>query len=410
MKKQYLIIFLFFLITANYSSYCVLPSVLRLLSFREDLSDLIHNNPPLSVSMPYDIMEGYLTYYNISTKVKYNDYEAYLNSLPAMTDSIRSLFSYYYKLQDYNPILLFKYNQSDLIDSSLIYPPYKLESDLEVFLINKLKYPLDIVLFRSYIILDVKVVDNFYDEYNETLTVTSSIVDTIKGKVIPTCKDARLPIDTTNFPANYHDTIPHTQLALPGTCFEFLSEYNVGAYKPNIQNDSEYIIFCYINPIGWDSKTNNVYYAPYILNSDNNPMWEIFPVSNGMVIDSFNEIGFGKEVAVDLWKQQLRQRIDEIKNGLPPTDVIDAQPIDIGFNIYPNPVDDKFTIKFNQLFSSENVSVEIYSLLGEKMNAGYEIISPITIETNTRNLNPGVYLCVVRTPDRKYCKTIEVIR
>jgi hypothetical protein len=40
----------------------------------------------------------------------------------------------------------------------------------------------------------------------------------------------------------------------------------------------------------------------------------VYPIENGYVIDPVNELGFGESVEVNLFKNLLRQRINEIIN------------------------------------------------------------------------------------------------
>lgn len=74
-----------------------------------------------------------------------------------------------------------------------------------------------------------------------------------------------------------------------------------------------------------------------------------------------------------------------------------------GVVIYPNPVNDKLTIKFDGLISNQS-SAQILDITGKRIDA--DIISSASneITLDTRNLNPGIYLLELNEKDNRVYK------
>ncbi len=73
------------------------------------------------------------------------------------------------------------------------------------------------------------------------------------------------------------------------------------------------------------------------------------------------------------------------------------------FNIYPNPSNGRFNIEFNN--TNENYSVEISSLLGQKV---FEILNTSSSSISVSNLQQGIYLIKVTKDSKSIVKKIVI--
>ena len=84
--------------------------------------------------------------------------------------------------------------------------------------------------------------------------------------------------------------------------------------KPNptrwVEPNKEYIVFLEFR--GIDAKGNRIYYSlmPY----QHEKSCSMYPIVDGNVLDEKDALGFGKVVPLDVFKQNIRNKIEEIKN------------------------------------------------------------------------------------------------
>jgi len=87
---------------------------------------------------------------------------------------------------------------------------------------------------------------------------------------------------------------------------------------------------------------------------------------------------------------------------------IDANELEIGVNLYPNPTNNQFTMDFDLPNSSE-VSLEIFDAKGSVVasyNLGNLPSGFQSINLNISNLSNGLYLCNIKAGSAKFTKRI----
>ena len=218
------------------------------------VDNFVNYIPPLTLNMPYDIIQEYLYIYNINTttydKVSFLNF---LNNQQGFTDTIRKLFRNIYILTDYDPLSFEWYIHSNFeFIYYYTYAPSHYFSDIDDAILNKSPHPfLDDVLFKSFYILELNISEQ--EIRDNGLMLKCIISDTIKGKIQPTCKDTRMPDST-----EYYDTIPRREITLPGQCFEFCLG---NSQKPIFLQYNHFIAYVLVGSICEDTSKNIVYYT-----------------------------------------------------------------------------------------------------------------------------------------------------
>jgi len=282
--------------------------------------------PPYSLSMPYDVLLAYVALDSFCR-------HAYLDDIQKMllrqtyNDTMQYIYKYFYEAVDYDPIRFFltlKYNNINVIVTT----PQELIH--QAFVQQQLKVSpnksLDYALLQSSFIARVNITDtigivdaNAKNLARNVYIVTSQILDTIKGKVIPTCNNyyPGSGIKKDNNKSNL------LTLTLPGACLQFnycLDWRRGGNYGPTLRDDNgepwikkdhEYIVF--LNTVLECEDSSGVYYCI-------RPAWpesytfRMYPINNGIVYDPNNEFGFGPNQTAADFINNLRSRINQIKN------------------------------------------------------------------------------------------------
>jgi hypothetical protein len=386
-------LFIFYGVTELHSQKPPCDTTRTELSYR-DYKLLDYQVPPVNVeNMPEYVKNAYLRFDNFSRTTNYNEFQKFLNSQNGLTDSLRKIMADFYNIIDYDPILFWFYMLSKKV-KTYSFPPYSSFTQIVYGIKKKSSNPFfDYQLLDHDYILHVKILDKFITD-NHYIIVTTEILDTIKGKIIPNCKDI-----TYNDTSSFKDTFPRKNIAKPGECFQFNMQNqqsdpygNVYAYPFD-----EYIVFCGVygicgGPGHVDTSDVFTYYGTferYYLNNFNNQNfhYDLLPVSNGKVIDPSNTWGFGDSCDVSFWKEKVRQRINEIKNAEPSS--IEKNSYSNETTIFPNPTN--LTLNFHNL-PQNSVKYEIYNSIGVKVSEGV-----ISDDIDISNLQIGVYYIKVNS-------------
>ncbi len=389
MKKDYIILLLltFFGVIELYSQKPPCDTTRTQLSYR-DYKLLDYQVPPVDVEdMPQYVKDAYLRFDNLSQTTNHKEFQKFLDSQNGFTDSLRKIMADFYNIIDYDPILFMFYLWSNKA-RTYSFPPGSSYFPLIYAVKGKSTTPfLDYALLDNDYIFQVKVLDKFITD-NHYIIVTSEILDTIKGKIIPNCKDI-----TYNDTSSFKETLPRKKIAKPGECFQFNMQNqqddiygNVYAYPFD-----EYIVFCSVygicgGPGHVDTSDVFTYYGTferYYLNNyyKQNFHYDLLPVSNGKVIDPSNTWGYGDSCDVTLWKEKVRQRIDEIRYARPSS--IQNNSYSNEISIFPNPT--SLTLNFHNL-PQNTWKYEIYNSIGIKVSEGI-----INNNIDISNLKIGVY-------------------
>jgi len=364
---------------------------------------MLDHTPPLSLNMPEDVMRAYLTISDLLKNTDYYKFKDFLDSQKDYSDTIRALFKNYFIIQDYNPVLLKKFILSASFDSIYSYGALIFLRDFGKFIREKSPKPiLDDAIFQSDIIAQVKVTNRYYNNWD--IIFEANIEDTLKGKVLPN-HDNILVFPDSNF---YFKSVPETENNEIGTKFIFAvpDENEILLSSPY----DEFLVFCDIPSICIDTVSNYFfYYAQHILFS--NPTKYIIPISkDGEIIDSLNLFGFGKNIPVEQWKEKLRNRISDIRNGtiseIPEEYHTEHSLVDI----FPNPSSDNLKLVFNNGLQIH--TVKIINSLGQEIKTielnTFEGRSTINISIDKFPI--GIYYCILTSKGNRITKSFVVLR
>lgn len=278
--------------------------------------------PPYSLSMPIDVIYGYIAIDSITYHSHpWLAYQYMLNQ--PFNDTLKKIFKHYYKMVDWDPI---KYEQTRLYTSINIRSAgHLLERYISRIIKQKADNPkLDYPLLTSSYILQIKAsgIIGYFDStapkpIDACYDIKCEVIDTIKGKVIPLKHFPETPGGIVPQGADKKMQYEPEKLPLPDSAFVFgyCPGWAYGLREPDksplIKLNQEYIVFIKSFIICEDSTH---------LYIDFSPAWPdyssflILKIQDGNVVDPSDSFGWGEIVPLTQWKELLRSRIQQILN------------------------------------------------------------------------------------------------
>jgi len=279
--------------------------------------------------MPEDVRIGYIKLDSVKRDfpdMRFDNYKVRQYDI----NTLRYIMKYLYKVVDYNPIL-YKLTSYYFSANTIIYQIQNTATE------NLPKPFLDKSLLMSSIIAHVFVEDTL--NFNQIGTdnpigsiVTCSIIDTIKGQVLPKAKVISInPLENATdesdtLPSNYlqfsyrteWSRVPENEVISDDVSGTIVDDDGKVLYPPRMMDSTgsgwvkkgkEYIVFLDFDLICKDTNHSYLSLTPFLMYS---ATCNVYPIENGFVIDPENELGFGESVEVNLFKNLLKQRINEI--------------------------------------------------------------------------------------------------
>lgn len=288
--------------------------------------------PNLTLDMPYDVMLGYIALDSLRRYAQIQDIKTFLDR-QTYNDTMKYIMKYYFKMLDYNPyrylLTLYHWDDDGLF-------PVDINNMIQGTIKRVSPQPyMDMLLMRSSIIAHVLVEDTLTRNtpsattYKSLMIASCNVLDTLKSKVLPTCKN----VDIFN-PNNEFLSIPNCKLqfeyrlnwprlteseAIDDVDARMLDSNDNQIWPPTliengqpwIKKGKEYIVFLKLDLICADSTNTYISLSPFILNSKTCNM---YPVVDNYVLDPANELGLGTNVEINIFKNALKYRITEIIN------------------------------------------------------------------------------------------------
>lgn len=315
--------------------------------------------PTLLLSnMPYKVLQGYIiadSALRTMPSVTYLDDP--IEKLNILSDTAEYIYKYWYYMNEYDPLRFYAFlhrkcpeckNNANILHSDLqgrvyIYPKT---------LYSMISYILHVYVNNT-VHIDTTSIDTL-QSYTPVITGTDTtyIIDTVvegsgKSEVIAFCR----VLDTLKggaFPSltnaifnngSMGDNISATAsstYSIPNQTdivFSYIEQWSKGEntdYRwpqdyifdanggPWVKPGREYIVFLGflgIDAVGsWDpvGSVHKQYYC--IIPYHGVGSYNMYPVENGNVIDVENALGFGTSVPIEVFKQNIRNKINEIKN------------------------------------------------------------------------------------------------
>lgn len=295
--------------------------------------------PPVTTDMPWDVLVGYIGGDGIARNLSLDTFNLFLKNA-TYADTVKQGLKYLYEMVDYDPMTFFLWNASPTVYSSA--PGVIRESFLDrvagwgqfgktgqLFAGGRVQA----ALCHADIIADIRVVrtdvhtDSRAGRAPTAIIVTASIIDTIKGKLVPDCIDFGTVIgDKKKVSPTIQSTGTHH--AVPGSClqFDYRTEWTTAINDDDggltgasladsgtthyMKTDSEYVVFLQYQSIGTDSAH---YYATlFPTNMGLSHYMGMYPVIAGRVHMPDNDFGYGTDMTVDDFKTALRGTIYSI--------------------------------------------------------------------------------------------------
>lgn len=275
--------------------------------------------PPYSLSMPFDVLIGYI---GMDTITHYGDYFATKNFINRQTfanDSMKRIIKHYYATRNFDPIKYFITSNYNDTTHSASFAWLNRDLDNQILTLDNDSLGYFPILTSDYI-LHIKVSDTI------PLVVTNSsgagkliynvyfdVLDTLKGKVFPDCSSNSVVFDKKEKTGKIQ-----TSNCLNFTYSPYWKRIEIGSQekslyqdngKPWIEIDKEYIVFLSIIRI---CNSQDKYY--YILRpvSPESAVFRMFPINNGNIYNPKNEFGIQNNSTVNSFKQNLINRINSI--------------------------------------------------------------------------------------------------
>jgi len=278
------------------------------------------NYPPLRTDMPYDVMLGYVYFDSLSRTYGYDSLLSIVRNL-TYSDTLKYAMKFLYRLNDYDPITFFQY----LYCHPGGYPNLVSPSTLLLELSRQAAkvYPdsfQSVCLCLVDAICHIRIsdtsatVDTTIPFLDKVILVTAEVLDTIKGKVLPSCAydiySAKRNNEQKNllepnclqfeYRLSWENDINSTSFI-----FNKATLYDTSG-KSWLQKDKEYIVFLAFTNMGRDTTSNYAIFYPGLQHST---YIGLYPIQDGKVLDENNDFGFGTGLTVSEFKIRLRQRI-----------------------------------------------------------------------------------------------------
>lgn len=266
--------------------------------------DDIVNCPPYNSNMSLDVFIGYLALDSLSKYAGYNEYNEFMNR-QSYNDTLRTMMRYIYKTVEYNPSNFLCFMYHNRYNSA---PADEYFYGLIKNVLQESPSPiLDASLIGSFFIAQIHV-DSIY-----------SYIDSL-AQIAKNCRDV---IASTN--QIFKGTLPSYNNNLPiidpTIQFTYANEWFLQGFESptdtlfELENGKSYIVFLEYRYICRDS--SHIYYEIFPIRCSKSRTACMYPIVNGNVIDTYNELGFGTSVNINTFYTLLANRINEIKNYTP---------------------------------------------------------------------------------------------
>lgn len=296
----------------------------------------LHTIPPITSDMPQDVMFGYSTLDSIRRNGDYSSFKDFINK-QTYNDTIRTIFKYYYKMLDWNPMLFQSYIKNT--DYSKLPLPIIQEEIVEKYF-NISPSRGNTLVALSYFIYHIRVLDTlrFFDSTSVTfqrgLKCYSEILNIHKGNILESnCNIQENNLSVKNIGYS-NDTL---QITNPILCFDIRLDWHRGEVPgdvvltgidnypwsgikekmvdsldvPWMKANQEYIVFLKPVLIEYNESYNSYQLFPVDFNSLTKG---IYPIIDGYVQDPSNDFGLGTSVPYLEFIQNLNNIVSEIKN------------------------------------------------------------------------------------------------
>jgi len=280
-----------------------------------DYSNLLSPSMPLKVAQAYTVVDSVVKAMPSITYL-YNP----IKEMNFLTDTAAYICKFWYYMKEHDPLRFNAYLRRNYPTANN--SPRRLYSELWE---RTSSWDPRFIYVHSDYILHIYVNNTEWIDTANTDTPNNwsrtiaycKTLDTIKGGTFPSLDSAIMVKGRLSDIGNPHIIPQQTDVV-----FSYIDQWRrwepfgpplIKPTKPNptrwVEPNKEYIVF--LEFFGQDAKNSKVYYSlmPY----SHEKTCSMLPVVNGIVLDEKDAFGFGKEVPLNIFKQNIRTKITDIK-------------------------------------------------------------------------------------------------
>ena len=289
-----------------------------------DYPNLLQSNMPLDVLIGYIIADSAVRVAPFSGELK-----EVLRQFNPFSDTAQYILKYWYLMNEYDPLRFFAFTSRPKHHDGNI-PPAVLQAAMQdrmsanpLFAYVSSAYILHIYVNNT---VHIDTSDTDHPDRTAATIAYCKVLDTLKGGKFPSLSNAIFyngerpkPEEGGVVDNTYTDAL--FPIATPDIVFSYRDLWQNGAGGPTLYNtrdghwikpNREYIVFLGFLGLGAIDTPHKIYYGlrPY----PHRLSYSMYPVEYGYVIDKYDALGFGKKVPVEEFKQNIRDKINEIKS------------------------------------------------------------------------------------------------
>ena len=311
--------------TLNAVTYDPLPNWPHYRGFYHCL-DMANYKNLLTEDMPYQVQRGYILTDSLDKALLNNWYNP-VKKMNLHSDTARNIQKYWCHMNDFDPVRFYGFlcRKNPVTKNNFRSIQAKLRERMERDGNDKVTYVYPSYILHIYVNerIWIDTSDIKHPNHSSVTIAYCKVLDTLKGKVFPSLDDAII------YNGELSEDLMTTYTAVPlqtDVVFRFRHSWTRG-YNDGwgrtlgwhwVKPDKEYIVFLEFrgaDAIGCWDPVGSVHKEYYSLM----PYWapkscSMYPIEDGYVLDENNALGFGKKVPVDVFKQNIRNKINEIKN------------------------------------------------------------------------------------------------
>jgi len=288
----------------------------------------------LQSDMPYEVLIGYIVADSVVRAAPGSRIMSdAIRKMNLLTDTAQFIYKYWYAMNEYDPLWFYSFLNKKYPEANISSRSLRSDMRSRMYEDTKFTYVVSDYILHIYVnnTVHIDTSNTKYPEFSKTIAYCK-ILDILKGGVFPSLDNAifyngeqKNSVESGIVDNNYADALVPT--IMPDIVFNYVDQWRNGQggrplfnqrdghwIKPN----KEYIVFLEfqgVDAVGSWAPVGSIYKQYYTLMPyPHTKSYSMYPIEDGYVIDIRNALGFGTKVPVDEFKENIRKKIEEIKN------------------------------------------------------------------------------------------------